>query len=275
MIPKVVHYCWFGGAALSGKEIACIDSWKKFLPDYEIQRWDESNFDVSANRYAKEAYERKKWAFVSDYARFKILYEHGGLYFDTDVELVKPIDDIIEKGAFFGLERKDSAYAVAPGLGMGAEKGNAIYKEILEHFEKASFLNADGSEDTTTIVQTVTEIFLRHGFSSSENTQTVGGVRLYPPEYFSPMDYRSGKLTVTENTRSIHHYAASWHTPEQRKIRKAQRELIRIFGLKLGTLLGDAYGVVSRACAKIKAKGLNDTCLYYFGLARKLLSERK
>lgn len=274
MIPKVIHYCWFGGAALSDKETACIDSWKKFLPDYEIRRWDESNFNVSANRYAKEAYDRKKWAFVSDYARFKILYEYGGLYFDTDVELIKPIDDIIEKGAFFGLERTNNAScynAIAPGLGMGAEKGNAIYREILDYFEKASFINPDGSDNTTTIVHTVTEIFSRHGFSSSENIQVIHDIYLYPPEYFAPMEYYTGDLFITENTRSIHHYAASWFTPEQKRLLETQHKLIRIFGRKAGKALGDVYGVFARAYVKAKNKGLKYTFSYYVKLIGNLL----
>ena len=116
MIPKIIHYCWFGGNPLPELAIKCIESWKKYLPDYEIKEWNESNFDINCCAYVREAYEAKKWAFVSDYARFWILYQHGGLYFDTDVELIKSIDDLIVKGAFMGCEPWNAAPALSLSL---------------------------------------------------------------------------------------------------------------------------------------------------------------
>lgn len=126
MIPKKIHYCWFGENPLSELVNRCIDSWKKFCPEYEIIQWNESNFDVNSCDYVKEAYEAKKWAFVSDYAGFKILYEHGELYFDTDVELIKPFDDLTYEGSFMGIE--ETSIAVNPGLGIGAEPKMMVYK---------------------------------------------------------------------------------------------------------------------------------------------------
>ena len=130
-IPKIIHYCWFGGKELPESAKKCIDSWKRFFPDYKIKEWNESNFDINYCDYTKEAYEAKKWAFVSDVARFKILYENGGFYFDTDVEVIKSFDDIISNGAFMGFEN-DKKCLVNPGLGLGVEAGNQFYKEMLD-----------------------------------------------------------------------------------------------------------------------------------------------
>ena len=136
MIPKIIHYCWFGRNPRPASAKKCIASWRKYLPDYEIKEWNEDNFDVNIIPYTQQAYEMKKYAFVSDYARFWILYHYGGLYFDTDVEVIKSFDDIVDKGAFMGLEidgtKKDTKIAIAPGLGLGAETGMSIYYQILE-----------------------------------------------------------------------------------------------------------------------------------------------
>ena len=141
MIPKIIHYCWFGGNPLSELAQKCISSWKKYFPEYEIKEWNESNFNLQCCDYVKEAYEAKKWAFVSDYARFWILYHEGGLYFDTDVEVIKPIDDIINNGAFMGCERTGNyGLGVNPGLGIGADPGISLYKEILDDYEKSHFI---------------------------------------------------------------------------------------------------------------------------------------
>ena len=144
MIPKVVHYCWFGGNQLPDDAKKCIESWRKFFPEYEIKEWNECNFDVNCCDYVKEAYAAKKWAFVSDYARFWILYHEGGLYFDTDVEVIKDMSDIIAKGAFMGCETDNKCapglgLGANPGLGLGANPGLGLYKEILDYYEKIHF----------------------------------------------------------------------------------------------------------------------------------------
>ncbi len=217
-IPKVIHYCWFGGNPLPEEYVKYIESWKKYLPDYEIKRWDESNFDFSTCDYAREAYEAKKWAFVSDYVRLKVVYDNGGLYFDTDVEVIKPIDDIVEKGAFMGLEmqkmkkgaKDDIHVEVATGLGFGAPAGMEIYKDFLEKYESMHFLNADGSYNQITTVKHITEVFKKYGFDGTDTLQTVGGITLYPSEYFDPIDCATGEERYTENTVTVHHYSASW-----------------------------------------------------------------
>lgn len=225
MIPKVIHYCWFGGNPLPELALKCIASWKKYLPDYEIKEWNEDNFDVNSIPYTREAYKAKKYAFVSDYARFKILYEHGGLYFDTDVEVIRPIYDIIGRGPFMGCELDvdgATALAVAPGLGLGVNPGLGLYAEILEMYGGLSFLNKNGSYNQKTVVAYTTEILCKNGLKQTPGIQECAGVWIYPKEYFCPLDYLSKKLTLTENTRTIHHYSGSWITSGQRLYKKVE-----------------------------------------------------
>lgn len=216
MIPKVVHYCWFGGNPLPDDAKKCIASWKKFFPGYEIKEWNESNFDVNCCDYVKEAYAAKKWAFVSDYARFWILYHEGGLYFDTDVEVIKDMSDIIAKGAFMGCETDNKC---APGLG--------LYKEILDYYEKIHFF-IEGNT-TETVVTHTSKILKSHGWVGNGEIEQIEGVTIYPPEYFCPMDYKTGKLDITPNTRSIHWYTASW----QSSYSKAKTKLQQLLGPSL------------------------------------------
>lgn len=228
MIPKIIHYCWFGGNPLPPLAEKCIASWKKFLPDYEIKEWNESNFDVNSILYTKEAYEAKKYAFVSDYARFKILYEEGGLYFDTDVEIIAPLDDIIERGPFMGREQLPngaaSESAVAPGLGLGVNPGLGLYKELIDLYQPLHFIRKDGSQNLKTVVQYTSELLNKHGLKNNQEIQFVAGIYIYPSEYFSPKNMTSEKITITSNTRTIHHYMASWGT-QRPKIQKILRKI--------------------------------------------------
>lgn len=222
MIPKIIHYCWFGHGKMPELANKCISSWKKYLPDYEIKEWNEDNFDVNAIPYTKEAYEAKKYAFVSDYARFWILYKYGGVYFDTDVEVIKPMDDIISAGPFMGFENGDTTVTgVAPGLGLGATQGLSIYKEIIDYYAGESFVNPDGTTNLTTIVRRVTSLLNQYGLVLENRFQTVAGVNIYPYDYFCPIRVTDGKLCLTCNTVSIHHYASSWQSPWYRYLRKA------------------------------------------------------
>lgn len=213
MIPKVIHYCWFGGNPLPPLAEKCIASWKRFLPDYEIKEWNEQNFDVNIIPYTAEAFQAKKYAFVSDYARFWILYHYGGLYFDTDVEVIKPMGSIIAKGAFMGCEqdfKPGIELTVAPGLGLAVESKHEIYKAILEEYDSFHFLNEDGSNNDKTVVEYVTEILKKHGLRNSPGIQNVDGINVYPSEYFCPRDTVTKRMHITNNTYTIHHYMASW-----------------------------------------------------------------
>lgn len=207
MIPKRIHYCWFGGNPLPELAKKCIDSWKKFLPDYEIVEWNENNFDISFCKYAREAYESKKWSFVSDYARLKIIYENGGIYLDTDVEVVKNMDVLLNQKALIGFENEKS---VNSGNIIASEKGNSVIKEMLDVYESLSFKNEDGSLNLTACPVYNTEILINRGLVQNNTLQFLNDVTVYPTEYFCAKNYDTGILTVTDNTYSIHHFDGSW-----------------------------------------------------------------
>lgn len=211
-IPKVIHYCWFGGNPLPKDVKRCIKSWKKFCPDYQIIEWNESNFDYTDNLYAKQAMECKKWAFVSDYARLKIVYEQGGIYLDTDVELIRPLDDLLDFEVFFGFENNldKKEKEVATGLGFGTQKGNAVVKAMLEDYKNIPFLKEDGTYDIMPCPERNTKALTHLGLRRDGSRQTIAGAEIFPGEYFCPIEYTSRKKCVTQNTYSIHHYHSSW-----------------------------------------------------------------
>ena len=208
-IPKTIHYCWFGGNPLPELAQKCIASWRKFLPDYEIKEWNESNYDVRKIQYIAQAYDAKKYAFVSDYARFDILYQYGGVYFDTDVEVIKDLRPIIERGAFIGVEKGQKPLLNA-GLGIASPAASGIYREILDSYQNEHFITTDGSLNLKTVVTRVSDLFKAHGFVEQDIMQFVADTMIYPSEYFCPKDFDTEKLEITENTYSIHHYDGSW-----------------------------------------------------------------
>lgn len=215
MIPKKIHYCWFGKKPLPPDYLRYIDSWRKYMPDYEIKQWDESNFDVNAIDFTREAYAVGKYAYVSDYARLKILYEYGGVYFDTDVEVIKSLDDIIQCGGYMAFEKNttllDSCVLnVNLGLGFAVEPRNPIIREALDFYESRHYIYPDGHMEQITIVKIVTDILKKHGLNRSDIPTTIEGITIYPWDYFCPVEFMSNKLEITENTRTIHHYSASW-----------------------------------------------------------------
>lgn len=238
--PKIIHYCWFGRNPLPPLAKKCIESWKKFLPDYEIKEWNEDNFDVNIIPYTEEAYKAKKYAFVSDYARFWILYNYGGVYFDTDVEIIKPIDDIIARGSFMGCETEasDTCVAnVAPGLGLGVSPGLSLYKEILDNYTNLHFITEDGTLNLKTVVEYTTELLYKYGLKNVPDIQECKGVWIYPKEYFCPIEYVSGKIHITKNTRTIHHFSGSWQTKQQ----KIYKLIVRYLGSNIAKKISLIY----------------------------------
>lgn len=225
-IPKKIHYCWFGGAPLPRLAKKCMKSWKKYCPDYEIICWNEHNFDISCNQYVKEAYEAGQWAFVSDYVRLKTVYEYGGIYFDTDVELIKPVEPLLSGKGYMGFDEKG---IVATGLGFAAEAGNEIIGEMLKDYDHIHFVLPDGSYDMTPCPDRNTETLVRLGMDIENTNQTFMNMKFLPQDYLCPMDYYTGRTKKTENTYSIHHYCASWTSP----VTKRTTRMKRIVGLRM------------------------------------------
>lgn len=213
-IEKKIHYCWFGYGKKSEIITKCIDSWYKYLPGYEIVEWNEENFDINICQYVNEAYQAKKYAFVSDYARFYILYNYGGIYLDVDVEVLKPLDRFLEHDFFSGFESKK---AVAPGLILGAKKGNNLIKEVLDSYADRKFFLDDGSLNTTTVVRYTTDILQKHGLKLNNSLQIIDGMAIYPKTYFCPLNSNSTKTDFSKDTYAIHHYAGTWLTDRQKK----------------------------------------------------------
>lgn len=222
MIPKVIHYCWFGGNPLPDSAKKCISSWRKYLPDYEIKEWNERNFDVKSIPYTREAYRLKKFAFVSDYARMWILYHYGGIYFDTDVEVIKPFNDIIQRGNFMGFEAQHNnllgssratppqRQLINPGLGLGIEPHSKLIKKILKWYQTHHFVTWKGGIGTT-VVYVVSSILNKMPMTElGQGICKIDDVYVYPADFFCPKNYASGKIIITENTRSIHHYSSTW-----------------------------------------------------------------
>lgn len=215
MIPKIIHYCWFGNNPIPKEYQKYIDSWHKFLPNYEIKEWNESNFDVNCIPFTKEAYCVCKYAYVSDYARLKVLYEHGGVYFDTDVEAIRNMDDLVDYGPWMGIEKHlntpDAEDMVALGLGFAVEPHNPIIKEIMSFYENTHYIFPDGHCEQIPIVPITTNILKKYGLKAHcDSPYNCGGITIYPWEYFCPMEFMSNKLEITKNTYTIHHYSATW-----------------------------------------------------------------
>lgn len=226
MIPKIIHYCWFGGNPLPELALRCIESWKKNCPDYEIRRWDESNFDLNYNDYVREAYEAKKWAFVTDVVRLYALVNYGGIYMDTDVEVLKPLDDLLSYDAVSGFE---SETQIPTGL-MACRDLHPMFREFLADYDGAHFKKEDGTYDTTTNVTRITNTCLKYGLVQNNTLQTVNGFTLLPSDYLCPKSLQDGKIRITKNTVAIHHFDGSWISP----FSKLKSSLIRIFYRILG-----------------------------------------
>ena len=220
MIPKIIHYCWFGKKPLDKKTIKCIKSWRKYFPDFEIKEWNETNFDVSMFRYTAEAYSEKKWAFVSDVARLYALYREGGIYFDTDVEVIRSFDNLLDGKVVFGLEDYDSIATCV----MITPKGFSLFDSLISEYENRSFLNLDGTCDLTPNPGFISKRIKEIGFSLKKQEENAN-IRILDVEAFSPYDYRGNLVKLTNETYSIHHFQASWIPKYKIKDKKKNKSM--------------------------------------------------
>lgn len=226
-IPKVIHYFWFGKGKKPEIFYKCLESWKKYCPDYEIKEWNEDNFDININQYVSEAYELKKYAFVSDYARFYVLHKNGGIYLDIDVEIIKNIDELLDNNTFMGFEDRNQ---VNPGLMMGARKGDAVLEDILRIYD--SFYGYP--QDNHNVCKIVTQYLVeKKGLDvTSNDIQLLEGITVFPLEYFCACDYFTKKFNITENTYTIHHYNGSWLSKTDKTLNLIRKIVYSLIGRK-------------------------------------------
>lgn len=229
MIPKIIHYCWFGRGQKPELAVRCIESWKKYCPDYEIKEWNEDNFDLDMYPYAREAYDNRKFAFVTDIVRLYALLNEGGIYMDTDVEVLKPLDSLLKFEAVSGFE---ADVRIPTGL-MACQKGQPLFQELLDDYDGVKFVKEDGTFDMTTNVVRITNVCLRHGFVPNGKKQTIQGFTLLPQDFLCPKDSITKEVQITKNTLCIHHFDGSW-IPKNVKLKK---RIISFIGPSLTNLI--------------------------------------
>ncbi len=230
LIPKIIHFVWLGEGKYTELTEKCIESWKVKLPGYQFIKWDDSNIDISDCTYAQEAYRAKKYAFVSDYVRLKVLYEYGGIYFDTDVEVLKTFDDLLDNEAFAGFENN---YALETCV-IGSRKGNPVIAEFLEYYKKRTFIRSGGEMDLTPNPIPFTQICIRHGLKSNGEVQILDNIKVYSKEYFSPYSRAEEKISISENTYSIHYFNGSWMSEKKKTAILKRKQIIEKYGKVAG-----------------------------------------
>lgn len=244
-ISRIIHYCWVGGAPKPQSVLSCIESWKRCCPDYQIREWNETNYDFTKNEYMKQAYEAKKWGFVPDYARLDIIYQHGGIYLDTDVEAIRSFDSLLDDEAFLGFENTGNGqYLIACGLGFGAVAGNEVIRMLRDSYEGRSFLNADGSINQTAAPVYSTQDLIGLGLVLENRDQQLPGVKIYASDVLCPKEFTSGQLCCTERTVSIHHYDSSWWSDEKKYARRIALKLNAFLPGNLSRRIGKGIALV-------------------------------
>ena len=256
MIPKIIHYVWLGKTPLPEKTVRCIDSWKRYCPDYEIIEWNEDNINLDSCLYAKQAYKARKWAFVSDYVRLFALERFGGIYLDTDVEILRPLDSFLSLKCFLGFE---SSKGVATCI-MAAEKGHSFIHELMREYDGISFAESHGIYDLTTNVTRVTRQAIRHGLKLNNEKQTVCDCTVFPRDYFCPLNIDTGVLECSENTFAIHWLSGSWKSEKEKRIRNSANRLRRTLQHPFGTPVAAIYELSSKVFCVIHEEGIFSVC---------------
>lgn len=279
-IPKIIHYCWVGGKPKPQSVLYCIESWKRRCPDYEIREWNESNYDFTKNEYMRQAYEAKKWGFVPDYARLDIVYEYGGIYLDTDVEMLRSFDELLEQDGFMGFENTgDGEYFVNCGHGFGAVPHHEVIRTARDLYDTISFLNADGTPNLLASPHFTTQTLREFGLVQENRDQQLPGMTVYASDVLCPKNFRTGKIKKTPRTVSIHHFTASWVDEKIKEEMAHQQKIRNAFGTTLGSKILYAESVFQKySVAKIPARMLQkakmklistkDARPYYEGLRR-------
>lgn len=232
-IPKIIHYCWMSGEEFPELIQKCINSWKEKLPDYEIKCWSTENFDINICQYTREAFQAKKYAFVSDYVRLYALYSEGGIYLDSDIEVLKKFDDLLENAAFTGFEKNDGI--VAAWI-FGSEKGNPIFKEFLEYYADRPFILKDGKYDLTPNPIPITDTCVKHGLLLNGEEQKLDYITIYPRDYFCPYNRATEELNITENSYTIHYFNGAWIPEKKKKIIVKRKQIVKKYGKTIGYL---------------------------------------
>ncbi len=239
MIPRVIHYFWFGKQPLSELALKCIESWKKYCPDYEIKLWNEDNYDITQNQYMHQTYLAGKYGFTVDYARLDVIYKYGGIYLDTDVELLKSLDELLDNHCFMGFETQKS---VALGLGFGAEAGNNTILSLMKTYDEISFILPNGNLNLRPSPGIQTEILIKLGLSTDGKEQIIdNGCHIYPKAYFNPCNLDTSEIIVEDSTISIHHYAGSWLTEKNRRNNRIYSAIARFGGARLAKFIRKIY----------------------------------
>lgn len=241
VIPKIIHYCWFGGAPLPEEAKACIDSWRRYCPDYKIMEWNESNFDVMENVYCREAYEARKWAFVSDYARLWAVYEYGGVYMDTDIEVVRSLDPLLAQRVFMGFENDSSIMTALFGM----EAKSSVIAAFLSAYKVRHFRLSDDNFDLTTNVEIITRILVRkYGLHLNGKRQNLlREIDVYPMEVFSAKSYQTGWILRDSTTYAIHHFSSSWLDEEEKQKVQIQRAYLHRYIKRIEPFLSKCAGI--------------------------------
>lgn len=281
-IPKIIHYCWVGGNPKPQSVLYCMESWRRFCPDYEIREWNETNYDFTKNEYMRQAYEAKKWGFVPDYARLDIVYTHGGIYFDTDVELLRNLDALLDQDGFMGFENTgDGEFFVNCGHGFGAVPHNEVIRRARDLYDQLSFLNEDGTPNLLASPYFTTQSLRQIGLKQENQDQQLPGMTVYASDVLCPKNFRTGKVKRTSRTVSIHHFTASWVDEKIKAEMEHQQKVKNVFGTKLGRCVLYAESVFEkyspaelitkvpvRAAKKGKSKliAAKDAAPYYHGL---------
>ena len=248
-IPKKIHYCWFGGEPLPERYKKYIEGWKRLCPDYEIIEWNESNYDIKKNKYMAQAYEKKIWGFVPDYARLDIIYNEGGIYLDTDVELLKNLDELLKYDAFLGFQDNEH---VSPGLGFGAVEHHEGIKKMRDIYIDKSFIDKKGKVDLLPSPSIITESLVKHGLIKNGQEQKIMGINILPTEVLCPKSVFTGDIIVTDKTISIHHFDGTWVSKLVKRWNNVREKLTKKVGYKAACVITRIISFPDRAINKLK-----------------------